>query len=210
MILIPKVFHRVWLGEKPIPPQYEIWGQSWLDKNPGWLMRTWREKDFQPINQDALKSACHLSQQSNIYRYEILAIHGGVYVDTDFECLKPINVLLHDIAAFASYKKHENILMSAILGCVPSDPWMRDLANSISVEDSSTSLSLGSSYVTKITQRHPHVYRFASEVFCPVSSVEIPYKGEEVLKKTPPETAFGRHHWTSLTNPIGFKPLKSS
>ena len=34
-MIIPKVFHRVWLGGKPMPDHFVKWGEGWLAKHPG-------------------------------------------------------------------------------------------------------------------------------------------------------------------------------
>jgi mannosyltransferase OCH1-like enzyme len=44
-------------------------------------------------NQNMLQISKNLGQKSDILRYEILYMFGGLYVDTDFECLKPFDTL---------------------------------------------------------------------------------------------------------------------
>lgn len=101
MLLIPKVFHRIWLGPHPIPEEYIRYGQTWLDKHPGWGMWTWRENDFAlPQNWELYRDAKTYSERSDILRYEILQDCGGVYVDCDYECLQSIEPLIQDCGIF--------------------------------------------------------------------------------------------------------------
>ncbi len=43
-VVIPRVFHQIWLGEKPIPEQFRKWADLWLESNPGWRMEWWTDK----------------------------------------------------------------------------------------------------------------------------------------------------------------------
>jgi mannosyltransferase OCH1-like enzyme len=44
--------------------------------------------------QAAFDRASNFGEKSDIWRYEILFRLGGVYVDTDFECVRPFDSLL--------------------------------------------------------------------------------------------------------------------
>jgi inositol phosphorylceramide mannosyltransferase catalytic subunit len=43
--------------------------------------------------------------QSDIARYEILLQVGGVYIDTDFECLRNVEPLIDGIECFAAQER---------------------------------------------------------------------------------------------------------
>ena len=42
----------------------------------------------------AADPARNLAERADVLRYEILRRHGGVYVDVDVECLRPLDDLL--------------------------------------------------------------------------------------------------------------------
>ncbi len=52
-------------------------------------------KDIQLHNKSIFDAAENLAEKSDILRYELLYRLGGVYVDTDFECIKPLDILNH-------------------------------------------------------------------------------------------------------------------
>lgn len=86
----PKVVHQIWLGS-PFPQKYKRWQKSWRSM-AGWEYKLWTEKEIdelQLINQDLYDQAINYGQKSDIARIEILERFGGLYVDTDFECIKP-------------------------------------------------------------------------------------------------------------------------
>lgn len=108
---IPTQFHFIWFGGT-IPEEWEecIW--SWRDRHPRWLFNVWGEDDlFDLTNQELFDSARSLAPGSegqfcsDIARYEILHRHGGVYVDVDMECLKPIDDLIRDEKVWAAWEE---------------------------------------------------------------------------------------------------------
>jgi mannosyltransferase OCH1-like enzyme len=61
------------------------------------------------------------AERADILRLELLWRFGGVYVDTDFECLRPIDDLLVDVEFFVGDLKPGRT-NNAILGAVPEHP----------------------------------------------------------------------------------------
>ena len=56
----------------------------------------WTDEDaenFPMKNRDIFEKATNLGMKSDIFRYEILYQQGGVYLDTDFFCLQPLDDL---------------------------------------------------------------------------------------------------------------------
>ena len=94
--LIPKIIHHIWLGGS-LPEKYLNYVLSWKKFNPTWTHILWSDnntKNLNLINQDKFDQTKNLGQKSDILRYEILYKYGGIYVDTDFECLKPFDDLM--------------------------------------------------------------------------------------------------------------------
>ena len=98
--MIPKLIHQTWKTGS-IPPQWQTWQATWQRYHPTWKYRLWTD--------DAIRA--FLSQhyawfipvydgydenikRANAWRYFILYHYGGVYVDLDFECLRPLDDLL--------------------------------------------------------------------------------------------------------------------
>jgi hypothetical protein len=118
---IPHVFHQIWLGDQPVPKEYQGYQRTWLRHNPGWELRVWREADVPPDlrRPEAAERLRAPAERSDILRLEILWREGGVYVDTDFECLKPIGPLLegHDfVIGLAKPGRVNNAFMASVAG----------------------------------------------------------------------------------------------
>ena len=105
-----------------MPAHVEQWGQSWLDCNPGWEMRTWTIQDLPRLrNQQYFDAATTYAQKSDIARYEIIELFGGVYIDADFECLQPIDALLTDLSFFAGLQAGWTV-NNGLFGASPHHP----------------------------------------------------------------------------------------
>ena len=98
---IPKIIHHIWLGSpRPSTPEYTVWFESWKLHHPDWEIRWWHDEDVRSmvergelINVDRFNAASNYGEKSDILRYEILLRYGGLYVDTDMECVSSFEAL---------------------------------------------------------------------------------------------------------------------
>jgi len=94
--MIPRVFHHIWLGPDPLPEEHRPLMKSWKRHHPDWEFRLWTEDNLpeDPIRPEIAERLRAPVERADILRLEILYRHGGVYVDTDLECLRPIDEAL--------------------------------------------------------------------------------------------------------------------
>jgi len=99
---IPKIIHVVWINGKiedcSVPQELKKYIVTWVAKNPDWKFKLWTDADVAKItldNQDLYDDAINFGVKSDILKYEIVYRYGGVYVDTDFECLQPLDIFHH-------------------------------------------------------------------------------------------------------------------
>lgn len=97
---IPHIIHQTW-KDAHVPPQFQPFVDGWKAMHPTWEYRLWTDAD----NLELITSKYpHLLSMYNAFdngvkradvaRYCILHTHGGVYVDLDFECVKPLDGLV--------------------------------------------------------------------------------------------------------------------
>jgi len=94
---IPKIIHQIWIGS-PVPQELKEFLATWPAIHPDWEYKLWTDADlfdFHLENQDLFDIAENYGVKSDIWRYEILYRHGGVYVDTDFESIENLEFLNH-------------------------------------------------------------------------------------------------------------------
>ena len=96
--MVPRTIHQIWIGPDPLPDDQIPWIESWKRYHPDWEHRLWTEENLpqDPIRPEILERLRSPVERADILRLEILYRHGGVYADTDLECLQPLDDLLGD------------------------------------------------------------------------------------------------------------------
>jgi mannosyltransferase OCH1-like enzyme len=121
--VIPRVFHRIWLGPDPMPDEYRRLGETWRRNHPDWEHRLWAEENL-PADlerREVYELLRRPAERADILRLELLNRHGGVYVDVDFESLQPIDPLLGGVACFLGALDSGRV-SNAVIGAVPGHP----------------------------------------------------------------------------------------
>jgi inositol phosphorylceramide mannosyltransferase catalytic subunit len=130
--LIPPIIHFVWLGS-PLPaPRQEII-DTWRRLHPSWKIKVWTDdeaKAFPFRNLKAFEAAKNYGEKADIFRYEILFLYGGVYADTDVECLRPFDILCKSCDFFSGLSA-DHFLGNALMGAAPRHPIIKRLLDSI-------------------------------------------------------------------------------
>jgi mannosyltransferase OCH1-like enzyme len=122
-----------------------------------------------------------------IYRY------GGVYIDTDFECLRNIEPLLKGVQAFAAEETPGDVC-GAIFGAERGHPLLADaiarLPSSFRRNRHLTnSDQTGPGFFTSVVASHPETVVFEAKLFYPYHWAEKWRKGQEF------PDAYAVHHW---------------
>ncbi|HSX11029.1 MAG TPA: glycosyltransferase [Chlamydiales bacterium] len=126
--IIPKMIHLIWLGS-PMPEECKLTLVSWEKFHPDWVVKVWTDADtasFPFINREAFDRAQNFGEKSDIWRYEILYRYGGLYVDTDFECLQPFDFLHRSCEFYTGVGQNVNPqLWIGLIGSVSGHPILK-------------------------------------------------------------------------------------
>ena len=123
--MIPKIIHQIWIGDKPIPDKFKKYIESWKKFNPDYQYILWDNKKVTKLNSRIIKDILNNKELSNVVksdflRYFILKENGGIYVDTDFECLRPFDYFLkYDL--FTGFEASE-IISNGLIGSKTNNP----------------------------------------------------------------------------------------
>jgi mannosyltransferase OCH1-like enzyme len=174
---IPRIFHQIWVGPDPFPDELAAHQATWVHHHPDWEHRLWTEENL-PIDlerREAYELLRIPAERADIIRLELLYRHGGVYVDVDFECLRPIDPLIEGVEFFAGYRKPRRP-NNAIIGSAPGHPILAEAIREIRprttygpVDKSGT----GPLFWRKLLRRHPEAMIFDKAFFYPWSVEEL-------------------------------------
>ena len=122
---IPRIFHHVWTSGDEMPDRVLAMRQTWIDRHPEWEFRIWRLEDLAWLAEPPLfERAETYAQKADIARYEIVQRFGGVYLDTDMECLRPLDGLV-DRCEFFAARQYDGYVAIGIFGATPFHPILR-------------------------------------------------------------------------------------
>ena len=133
---IPRIIHQFWEGSR-IPTE-------WIEKckkiHPGWEHIVWNNdmirkrfpssenhngllhydgENGRLCNQDFYDKATEKNLLSDIARYEVLMLFGGMHVDADMECFNQVDTLLHknmDTAQGLAFLEKNEAYLDGLIG----------------------------------------------------------------------------------------------
>jgi mannosyltransferase OCH1-like enzyme len=134
---IPKKIHMIWLGSPP-PEFVQNMFESWKKLHPSWEVKLWTEGDvlrFHLKNQQAYDASKNWGEKSDIFRYEILEREGGIYADTDFECIRPFDDIckVADFFSGIGYSEGVPFLYNGLIGSRPGHPIIKRCVDSLPI-----------------------------------------------------------------------------
>lgn len=195
MQTIPRIIHQIWFGDQPIPRQLQAWSESLRSHHLDWEYRLWRDEDCAHL-QPLMKKCKTLAGASNVARIYALHAFGGVYLDFDIECFKPLDPLLN-VSAFGAYDgglynqgiyaSGEPIICNAIMACIPHHRWMEN------------QMLVLPEWVEKEPPWGPKLAttHFKDDVHLYPTEYFYPFTWYDSVRK-PHENSFLIHHWSGL------------
>ena len=210
----PRLIHQIWLGPNPLPGQAKMWADGWRSQHPGWHYQLWTDAGaatLDMVNRAAFDAAESFAMKADILRYEILLRYGGLYCDTDFECLRPIGPLLAQVGeeTFGGFEwptvSYRRSLCNALLGALPGAALLRRAVEALS-----------ESARFHLAERHIHraetIARATGPAFltrCAIECPAITIFPQPVLYPRSGEAAaaFARHHFWGSWRATGEQQL---
>ena len=182
-MLIPRVFHQIWLGPNPLPDPFAAYQRSWLDHHPGWELRMWTEENLpRDVRRREVFDRLRVpAERADVLRLELLWRFGGVYMDVDFECLRSIEPLIDDVDFFTAALERDRV-NNALIGSVAGHPILDRALDEIRPREfHGYKKEAGPIFFDRLIKEYPEVKVFSKEIFYP--------KGHEVR-----EHGYAVHH----------------
>lgn len=187
--MIPKIIHYCWFGRGEMPQLAKDCIASWHKFMPDWEFKLWNEDNFDINYNDYTREAYEARKYafvSDVVRLYALKEQGGLYMDVDFEVLKPFDSLM-SYKAFAGFEgsKHSPLMMG---GCAsePNGEWVTEMLAAYKERhfirpDGSYDLTTNVQFITKQMvaggfqqngkeQDYKDLHVFPVEYFCPLQT----------------------------------------
>lgn len=235
---IPKIIHQIY--EDPAgPPDYlkEV-AKSWKEVNPKWEYRFWNKKEMDDFLEmhfpefiPTYKAYQFNVQRWDAIRYLILYKYGGLYVDMDYECIEPMDILLSGSACcmgmeptISPVRYDKNLIVgNAFMASVPEHRYFKLMIEDMMKTGNKELSSHTASQIIEttgpfLTTRVYEKYDNKEEITLLSADLVAPLTGEEVKKmlngkETPEitqkvERAFAIHYFLGSWLPQTHKPVK--
>lgn len=196
---ITKKIHQIWVGPNPIPEKSVAFIAKIRELHPDYEYRLWVDSDLVEenfVNLQYIQATPIYAQKADIMRYEILYRYGGVYLDIDFEIIRPLTPLL--TAPLVVCNEDENIdqyMTNAFIYAHPGLPALQRCVEMIKT------CPLGGQ-VCVATATGPRYFRkhLVLDADTAIIPTHIMYPVHFSQKHTIPharlpEDAIGIHHW---------------
>lgn len=125
---IPKIIHLIWFGGKPYPPLVERCIESWKKYLPDYKIMKWDESNFDIHCNKYVEQAYEAKKWafvSDYVRLWALCNYGGIYMDTDVEVLKPLDIFLSN-EVFSGFESKDRV-PTGIIGATKSHRVVQEL-----------------------------------------------------------------------------------
>ena len=125
---IPKTIHYCWFGGNPLPEMAVACIESWKKYCPDYEIIEWNETNFPMDYNDYVKEAYEAKKWafvSDVARLYALVNHGGVYMDTDVEVVKPIDDILK-YSAVSGFESSGDV-PTGLMACEKGHPFFKKL-----------------------------------------------------------------------------------
>ncbi|MGZ4693637.1 MAG: FkbM family methyltransferase [Acidimicrobiales bacterium] len=191
-----------------MPDEYVEHGRSWQRLHPGWELVTWGDDDLDWLqNRAEFDRAERFTTKSNIARYEIVHREGGLYVDCDFEALRPVDELL-DGASLVVGEERDGLLANALFAATPGHPTLAyaidELPRSFAaLSDRHSITNTGPEFWTRCVRRASTASAEAPTVL--TRDQIYPYgfdPGQRHLRHADFGPAYAVHHWADDPQPV--------
>lgn len=201
---IPKIIHQIWIG-KEVPQEFRSFQLSWKILHPDWEYRLWTQADvpfLHMVNEQYFMQSRNYGEKSDLMRYEILYKYGGVYVDFDFECLRPLDILHHTCDLYVGIQPLDSDYVQlgiGIIGARPGHPIIKHCIDTVKDdwhrEEGATVKSgpihFTRSFLAEAGKNENIDIPFPAMYFYPLGSKE--YTRNDALWLS--SGAFAVHHW---------------
>ena len=127
--MIPKIIHYCWFGKNPKPEIIKKCIDSWHRFCPDYQIIEWNESNFDVAGNRYVKEAYESKKWafvSDYVRLYVLYKYGGIYLDTDCEVLKNLDIFLNYDGVVGGYEE-DVYISTATMFSEKENKWIKTL-----------------------------------------------------------------------------------
>lgn len=139
--MIPKIIHQTWKTDL-VPKKWQSFVKTVQELNPDWEYRLWSDEDNDkfveeefPEFVDTFRGFSRNIMRADVIRYLIMYKVGGVYLDLDYEMLKPFDFGDHEVVLPLNRAvKHgdpKDELGNCIFASIPGHKFWKDVIDDL-------------------------------------------------------------------------------
>jgi mannosyltransferase OCH1-like enzyme len=135
--VIPKKLHIVWIGDESKRPDNCI--NTWIKMNPDYVVKVWGNDD---LYGHSWINGRHMTEYwdrelcgvADMMRWEILYDEGGIALDADCICKRPLEDWLLEASVFAGWESELDrfgLIANSTVGAEPGNPFIGQIIQDI-------------------------------------------------------------------------------
>lgn len=209
---IPRTIHIVWIGDESQRPDRYI--DTWRHRNPGFVVRVWGNDDLRDhawwlgVQMQAWYPL-DIRGTVDLMRWEILSRYGGITMDADSECVRPLEDWLLEPDCFASWENEiarPALIANGTVGSVPGHPLIsqivRDILDDPDLYSGEAWQRVGPGRLTDTV----HKYKYSGLTIYPSHYFQpVHYSGQAYTGSGP---VFARQEWAATREVSGMVGLR--
>lgn len=206
--MIPKKLHYIWLGKNSKPNLMDICINSWREKLPDYEIIEWNEDNlnfYEEIEKNNFLKECYKRKLwaflSDYFRMKVLYENGGIYLDTDMQIIKPLDLFLNN--SFFIGLESKNIISAGIIGAEANHKLIGEILKFYDKRIWNEPIYTSPDIITKVL-KESYSFNFSDGIIeIPESNIKLypseyfyPYHfTEEFIYSKIRENTYGIHWW---------------
>lgn len=191
--MIPKLLHFIWVGDESKCPVNCI--ETWRAHHPDWEIIVWGNNELNQLkwhNRPHMEAMYQreLNGVADMMRWEILYANGGIVLDADSICLRPLDEHLLECEAFACWENEivrPGLIAAGYFGCEAGNPFVKQIVRDIAAEETVTHdmawKTVGPLRLTESYRKHAYTKLriYPSHYFIPQHFTGVQYDGSDPI-----------------------------
>lgn len=129
------IIHQIWIGPEPMPVRERYFTRDLKAMNPSWEYKLWTDAPTLPTHiqevYDIFGKDGQYAFQADLLRMFLIKEYGGMYVDVDFQPLKPLDDFLSSDTLFCQWN---DLILNGVFGASKNHPAIEQMCEAVNLQ----------------------------------------------------------------------------